>query len=289
MAGHSKFKNIMHRKGAQDKKRAKLFSRLIREISVSVKLGSPDPDSNPRLRTAINNALSSNMNKDSIDKAIKKQTSNENKELIEEIVYEGFGPSGVAIIVETMTDNRNRSAAEVRSTFSKYNGNLGVNGCVTHNFKKIGIVTYKNEIGAFEDFFDFCASLNVDDVFENEDKYILETDFESLNVVVAALEKKFSIPKFSQIEWKPLNFIDVDDESNARTLDPDLVAATAFRSSSYLRASLNGALRSALRLTVPTASDPGPGSSSSTIETSPSSSKTSEGNDTSVRLCVIYA
>ena len=218
MAGHSKFKNIMHRKGAQDKKRAKLFSRLIREISVSVKLGSPDPDSNPRLRTAINNALSSNMNKDSIDKAIKKQTSNENKEFIEEIIYEGFGPSGVAIIVETMTDNRNRSAAEVRSTFSKYNGNLGVNGCVTHNFKKIGIVTYKNEIGAFEDFFDFCASLNVDDVFENEDKYILETDFESLNVVVAALEKKFSIPKFSQIEWKPLNFIDVDDESNARTL-----------------------------------------------------------------------
>jgi len=202
MAGHSKFKNIMHRKGAQDKKRAKLFSRLIREISVSAKLGSPDPDSNPRLRSAINNALSSNMTKESIDKAIKKQTLTDDKDLIEEIIYEGFGPNGVAIIVETMTDNKNRSAAEVRSTFSKYNGNLGVSGCVKHNFKKVGIISYNKSICTFEDFFDFCASLNVDDVFENEDKYILETDFESLNVVVAALEKKFSIPKFSQIEWK---------------------------------------------------------------------------------------
>ena len=127
----------MHRKGAQDKKRAKLFSRLIREISVSTKLGSPDPASNPRLRTAINNALSSNMTKDTIDKAIKKNSSNDDKNSIEEITYEGFGPGGVAVIVEIMTDNRNRSASEVRSTFSKYNGNLGISGSVKHNFKKI--------------------------------------------------------------------------------------------------------------------------------------------------------
>ena len=145
MAGHSKFKNIMHRKGAQDKKRAKLFSRLIREISVSVKLGSPDPDSNPRLRTAINNALSSNMTKDTIDKAIKKQSSDDGKESIEEIIYEGFGPGGVSIMLEVMTDNKNRSASEVRSTFSKYNGNLGVSGCVKHNFKKIGYISYENK------------------------------------------------------------------------------------------------------------------------------------------------
>ena len=151
MAGHSKFKNIMHRKGAQDKKRAKLFSRLIREISVSAKLGSPDPDSNPRLRSAINNALSSNMTKESIDKAIKKQTSTDDKDLIEEIIYEGFGPNGVAIIVETMTDNKNRSAAEVRSTFSKYKGNLGVSGCVKHNFKKVGIISYNKSITTFEE------------------------------------------------------------------------------------------------------------------------------------------
>ena len=145
MAGHSKFKNIMHRKGAQDKKRAKLFSRLIREISVSAKLGSPDPSSNPRLRAAINNALSSNMTKDTIDKAIKKNSSQDDKNLIEEITYEGFGPSGVAIIVESMTDNKNRSASEIRSTFSKYNGNLGISGSVKHNFKKVGMISYSKK------------------------------------------------------------------------------------------------------------------------------------------------
>ena len=218
MAGHSKFKNIMHRKGAQDKKRAKLFSRLIREISVSAKLGSPDPDSNPRLRSAINNALSSNMNKESIDKAIKKQTSTDDKDLIEEIIYEGFGPNGVAIIVETMTDNKNRSAAEVRSTFSKYNGNLGVSGCVKHNFKKVGVISYKKSISTFEDFFDYCASLDVDDVAENENDFVLETNLDSFNTILQKLEDKFSIPKFSEIEWKPLNFIDISDEDSAKVL-----------------------------------------------------------------------
>ena len=218
MAGHSKFKNIMHRKGAQDKKRAKLFSRLIREISVSAKLGSPDPDSNPRLRSAINNALSSNMTKDSIDKAIKKQNSTDDKDSIEEIIYEGFGPNGVAIIVETMTDNKNRSAAEVRSTFSKYNGNLGVSGCVKHNFKKVGIISYNKSVSTFENFFDFCASLDVDDVTENDNDFVLETSLDSFNSVLQKLETKFSIPKFSEIEWKPLNFIDVSDEDSAKVL-----------------------------------------------------------------------
>ena len=208
----------MHRKGAQDKKRAKLFSRLIREISVAAKLGSPDPDSNPRLRTAINNALSSNMTKDSIDKAIKKQTSNENKELIEEITYEGFGPSGVAIIVETMTDNKNRSAAEVRSTFSKYNGNLGVSGCVKHNFRKIGTISYEKNICSFEKFFDFCASLDPDVIFENDDEFVFETNLESFNSSLDTLETEFSIPKFSQIDWKPFNFIEVSDENDAKIL-----------------------------------------------------------------------
>ena len=142
MAGHSKFKNIMHRKGAQDKKRAKLFSRLIREISVSSKLGSPDPTSNPRLRAAINNALSSNMTKDTIDKAIKKNSVQDDKNSIEEITYEGFGPSGIAIIVESMTDNKNRSASEIRSTISKNNGNLGISGSVRHYFKKVGFIDH---------------------------------------------------------------------------------------------------------------------------------------------------
>ena len=158
------------------------------------------------------------MTKESIDKAIKKQTSTDDKDLIEEIIYEGFGPNGVAIIVETMTDNKNRSAAEVRSTFSKYNGNLGVSGCVKHNFKKVGIISYKKSISTFEDFFDYCASLDVDDVAENENDFVLETNLDSFNTILQKLEDKFSIPKFSEIEWKPLNFIDISDEDSAKVL-----------------------------------------------------------------------
>ena len=218
MAGHSKFKNIMHRKGAQDKKRAKLFSRLIREISVSAKLGASDPDANPRLRAAINNALSSNMNKDTIDKAIKKQTSSEGKDIIEEITYEGFGPDGVAIIVETMTDNKNRSVGEVRSTFSKFNGNLGVSGCVRHNFKKVGLISYSKEICSFEVFFEFCAGFDVNDVTENDNSFDIETNSESFNYVLENIEKKFLIPKFSELDWKPINLIEITNEEHAKTL-----------------------------------------------------------------------
>ena len=218
MAGHSKFKNIMHRKGAQDKKRAKLFSRLIREISVSARLGSPDPSSNPRLRAAINNALSSNMTKDTIDKAIKKNSSQDDKNSIEEITYEGFGPLGVAIIVESMTDNKNRSASEIRSTFSKYNGNLGISGSVKHNFKKIGMISYSKEITTFENFFEFCVSLNVNDIMENNEIYEVETDLELFSETLEALENKFSVAKFSSLEWKPLNSIEISNEEDAKSL-----------------------------------------------------------------------
>ena len=218
MAGHSKFKNIMHRKGAQDKKRAKLFSRLIREISVSARLGSPDPSSNPRLRAAINNALSSNMTKDTIDKAIKKNSSQDDKNSIEEITYEGFGPLGVAIIVESMTDNKNRSASEIRSTFSKYNGNLGISGSVKHNFKKIGMISYSKEITTFENFFEFCVSLNVNDIMENNEIYEVETDLELFSETLEALENKYSVAKFSSLEWKPLNSIEISNEDDAKSL-----------------------------------------------------------------------
>ena len=151
MAGHSKFKNIMHRKGAQDKKRAKLFARLIREISVATKLGLPDPNANPRLRTAINNALSANMPKENIDRAIKKNSESDSSTQIEEITYEGFGPGGVAIIIEAMTDNKNRTASEIRSTFNKYGGNLGETGSVSFSFKRLGSITLnKNNINEEE-------------------------------------------------------------------------------------------------------------------------------------------
>ena len=218
MAGHSKFKNIMHRKGAQDKKRAKLFSRLIREISVSAKLGSPDPTSNPRLRSAINNALSSNMTKDTIDKAIKKNSGKDDKNSIEEITYEGFGPSGIAIIVESMTDNKNRSASEIRSTFSKYNGNLGISGSVRHNFKKIGIITYAKEVTTFENFFEFCVSLNINDVIENDNSFDVETDLEAFSQTLEALENKYSVPQFTSLEWKPLNTIEISNQDDAKSL-----------------------------------------------------------------------
>ena len=218
MAGHSKFKNIMHRKGAQDKKRAKLFSRLIREISVSAKLGSPDPTSNPRLRSAINNALSSNMTKDTIDKAIKKNSGQDDKNSIEEITYEGFGPSGIAIIVESMTDNKNRSASEIRSTFSKYSGNLGISGSVRHNFKKVGIITYAKEVTTFENFFEFCVSLNINDVIENDNSFDVETDLEVFSQTLEALENKYSVPQFTSLEWKPLNTIEISNQDDAKSL-----------------------------------------------------------------------
>ena len=218
MAGHSKFKNIMHRKGAQDKKRAKLFSRLIREISVSAKLGSPDPTSNPRLRSAINNALSSNMTKDTIDKAIKKNSGQDDKNSIEEITYEGFGPSGIAIIVESMTDNKNRSASEIRSTFSKYNGNLGISGSVRHNFKKVGIISYAKEVTTFENFFEFCVSLNINDVIENDNSFDVETDLEAFSQTLEALENKYSVPQFTSLEWKPLNTIEISNQDDAKSL-----------------------------------------------------------------------
>ena len=218
MAGHSKFKNIMHRKGAQDKKRAKLFSRLIREISVAAKLGGADSDSNPRLRTAVNNALSSNMSKDNIERAIKKNSSDTNDEQIQEIIYEGFGPGGVAIIVECLTDHRNRSASEIRSTFSKYNGNLGVNGCVQHNFQKTGVISYKKNIDNFEIFFDNCVSLNADDIIENENTYEVLTSLDSYNSIIIELEKKYNLANFTSLEWKPVNLIDITDEQDAKNL-----------------------------------------------------------------------
>lgn len=218
MAGHSKFKNIMHRKGAQDKKRAKLFSRLIREISVAAKLGGSDSDSNPRLRTAVNNALSSNMSKDNIERAIKKNSSDTNDDQIQEIIYEGFGPSGVAIIIECLTDNRNRSASEIRSTFSKYGGNLGVNGCVQHNFQKIGVISYKKDIDNFEIFFDNCVSLNADDIAENENTYEVLTSLDSFNPIIIELEKKYNLANFTSIEWRPLNLVDITHEQDAKNL-----------------------------------------------------------------------
>ena len=216
MAGHSKFKNIMHRKGAQDKKRAKLFSRLIREISVSAKLGSPHPDSNPRLRSAINNALSSNMTKESIDKAIKKQTSTDDKDLIEEIIYEGFGPNGVAIIVEALTDNRNRTASNVRSLFVKYGGNLGETGSVSFMFDRLGVVVFQISVGDEEKMMELAIEVNALDVETENDTYSFFCNDKSLSVMTDDLEQKLGECELAKLIWKPKNYLSISsDQQNS--------------------------------------------------------------------------
>ena len=176
MAGHSKFKNIMHRKGAQDKKRAKTFSRLGREISVSVKKGGMDPESNIRLRSAISAAKALNMPKDNIDRAIKKGEGNDPDSNYEEIRYEGYGPSGIAIIIEAMTNNKNRTAAEIRSTFGKYGGSLGETGSVSYNFKRLGSILLDKKLVQEEELFEFVVDNGSEDLDVNEDEYIIYCD-----------------------------------------------------------------------------------------------------------------
>ncbi|MAI85437.1 MAG: YebC/PmpR family DNA-binding transcriptional regulator [Rickettsiales bacterium] len=219
MAGHSKFKNIMHRKGSQDKKRAKLFSRLTREISVSAKLGIPDPNVNPRLRTAINNAFAANMPKDNIDKAIRKHSENEKNSLIEEIVYEGYGPSGIAVIIECITDNKNRTASEIRSTFSKNNGNLGISGSVRHFFEKVGIAVYSKNICEFEDIFEFSISVGVIDIQETEEHYELTIPNEEFHAILEKLEVKYELPVSSSVEWKAKELLQLEKEKIVKVIE----------------------------------------------------------------------
>ena len=146
MAGHSKWANIQHRKGRQDAKRGKLFTKLIREITVAAKLGGSDSSANPRLRAAIDNGLSNNMTKDTIDRAVKRGAGGDENGNVDEIRYEGYGPNGVAVIVDTMTDNKNRTVAEIRHAFSKFGGNLGTDGSVSYLFTKIGLISFQGEI-----------------------------------------------------------------------------------------------------------------------------------------------
>lgn len=168
MAGHSKWANIQHRKGRQDARRGKLFTKLIREITVSARLGGGDPDANPRLRTAIDNALSNNMTKDTVERAIKRGAGGDDAENVEEIRYEGYGPNGVAIMVDCMTDNRNRTVAEVRHAFSKCGGNLGTDGSVAYLFTKTGLINYP--AGTDENaLMEAALEAGADDVINNED------------------------------------------------------------------------------------------------------------------------
>jgi YebC/PmpR family DNA-binding regulatory protein len=216
MAGHSKFKNIMHRKGAQDKKRSAMFSKLSREITVAAKMGAPDPDMNPRLRLAVNNAKSLSMPKDNIQRAIDKAAAAGGEDY-EEIRYEGYGPGGVALIVEALTDNRNRTATNVRTAFAKNGGNLGATGAVSHGFERKGLIEYPASAGDEDKVLEAAIEAGADDVESGEDGHEIWTDMEALHEVAGALEKVLGEPESVKLAWKPNLTVDVP-ESDAATL-----------------------------------------------------------------------
>ncbi|WP_297691669.1 YebC/PmpR family DNA-binding transcriptional regulator [Phenylobacterium sp.] len=202
MAGHSKFKNIMHRKGRADAARSKLFSKLSREITVAAKHGMPDPAMNPRLRLAIANAKAESMSKDVIERAIKKAQGGD-AETYEEIRYEGFGPGGVGLIVEVLTDNRNRAASNVRSIFGKHGGNLGETGSVAFMFERVGEIVYPVAAGSDEAVMDAAIEAGAEDVESDEDGHTIYTAFEQLSEVAAALEKSLGEAKSAAVARRP--------------------------------------------------------------------------------------
>ena len=202
MAGHSKFKNIMHRKGRADAARSKLFSKLSREITVAAKHGMPDPAMNPRLRLAIANAKAESMSKEVIERAIKKAQGGD-AETYEEIRYEGFGPGGVGLIVEVLTDNRNRAASNVRSIFGKHGGNLGETGSVAFMFERVGEIVYPVAAGSDEAVMDAAIEAGAEDVESDEDGHTIYTAFEQLSEVAAALEKSLGEAKSAAVAWRP--------------------------------------------------------------------------------------
>ncbi len=213
MAGHSKFKNIMHRKGAQDKKRAKVFSRLGREISVAVKVGGDDIESNIRLRSAITAAKNLNMPKDNIERAIKRGQGNDPNENYEEVRYEGYGPDGVAIIVEALTNNKNRTAAEIRSTFSKYGGNLGETGSVSFGFNRLGNITLDKKLVKEDDLLEFLLNNDTEDLEVNENEYIIYCDQNNLHELNEKISSKYGDTNYSSLIWKSKNTININVEN----------------------------------------------------------------------------
>src|SRR5246500_3146329 len=210
MAGHSQFKNIMHRKGRQDAARSKLFGKLAREITVSAKMGLPDPAMNPRLRAAVIAARAENMPKDNIERAIKKATGGE-AESYDEIRYEGYGPGGVAVIVEALTDNRNRAASDIRSLFSKSGGNLGETGSVSFMFDHTGIIEYDAKVASDDAMLDAAIEAGADDVVSSESGQELHASQETFRDAAKALEAKFGEPRKAALTWKPHNTVPVDD------------------------------------------------------------------------------
>lgn len=217
MAGHSQFKNIMHRKGRQDAVRSKLFSKLAREITVSAKMGLPDPGMNARLRAAILAARAENMPKDNIERAIKK-AAGADTENYEEIRYEGYGPGGVAVIVEALTDNRNRTASEVRSYFTKSGGNLAETGAVSFMFDRVGRIEFDAAKADGDAMMEAAIEAGADDVTSSEDGHEVICAADALAEVQRLLEQKFGEPRKAALVWRPQNTVAVDDETGEKLL-----------------------------------------------------------------------
>jgi len=217
MAGHSQFKNIMHRKGRQDAVRSRLFSKLAREITVSAKLGLPDPTMNPRLRAAILAARAENMPKDNIERAIKKAQGGD-AENYDEVRYEGYGPGGVAVIVEALTDNRNRTASDVRATFTKSGGNLAETGAVSFMFDRVGVIEFDAKAATAEAMFEAALEGGAEDVVSNAGGHEIYTAQDSLGDVARALEARFGEPRKAALTWKPQNSVTIDDEQGEKLL-----------------------------------------------------------------------
>src|SRR5438067_8904682 len=217
MAGHSKYKNIMYRKGAQDKKRSALFSKLSREITVAAKMGIPDPDANARLRAAMIAARAQSMPKDNIQRSIDKASASDAANY-EEIRYEGFGPGGVAIIVEALSDNRNRTATNVRTIFSKNGGNLGASGSVSHGFERLGLIEYSANAGDADKVLEAAIEAGAEDVESDEDGHRIWTSVEDLHQVVRALEPMLGEAESAKLAWKPSTEVEVRGEDAQQLL-----------------------------------------------------------------------
>ncbi|MFQ5534864.1 MAG: YebC/PmpR family DNA-binding transcriptional regulator [Sphingomonadales bacterium] len=212
MAGHSQFKNIMYRKGAQDAKRSKMFSKLSKEITVAARSGMPDPDKNPRLRAAVVAARKMSMPKDNIQRAIKRALGNEG-DAFEEVRYEGFGPGGTAIIVDGLTDNRNRTAADVRTAFHKHGGSLGATGSVSYMFDRVGLIRYAASAGSADDVFEAALEAGADDCISSDESHEIYCAGDTLHDVREALEAALGEPEEANLIWRPQNTVAVGEEN----------------------------------------------------------------------------
>ncbi len=212
MAGHSQFKNIMHRKGAQDARRARQFAKIIREITVSARQGLPDPGSNPRLRAAVTAARQANMPKDTVDRAIKKAAGAGGGDDYAEVRYEGYGPAGVAVIVEALTDNRNRTASDIRSAFSKHGGALGETNSVSFMFSRMGAIRYAASAGSADDVLEAAIEAGADNAESDTEWHEVTCAVEDFFAVRDALEARFGAPDSARLDWRPTTSVTLDED-----------------------------------------------------------------------------